>query len=224
MEVVQKGIKVNESSEKEDNEESQDFYNDKEDENHSTRGFQSPSLLLDVPRFNGDDPYSWIFQIEEYFSFHNIPESQHLQIVAFHMDGKASSWFQWLKNNGMLSKISWAKFLQKIRFRFGSSLYDDHEGELAKLSQRGTVEEFQAEFEALMNKVQGVSEALLISFFISGLKIGVRCELQLNRPSTLEEAFALARMFEGEIMDNQSEGRSTARNWNRLNVPITYYR
>ncbi|XP_057788578.1 uncharacterized protein LOC131005584 [Salvia miltiorrhiza] len=47
-----------------------------------------------------------------------------------------------------------------------------------------------------MNKVTGVSESLLISFFVTGLKPDVRYELSFAKPATLMEAFALARAYE----------------------------
>ncbi|KAH6820294.1 hypothetical protein C2S53_014032 [Perilla frutescens var. hirtella] len=77
-----------------------------EGDNNPSQGFRDPSMRLEVPIFDGEDPYSWVFQIEEYFSFHKVLESQRLQIFAFHLDGKASLWFQWLMNNGMIAKIT----------------------------------------------------------------------------------------------------------------------
>ena len=65
---------------------------------------------------------------------------------------------------------------------------------------------FQATFEDLMNKVTGISEPLLISFFITGLKPTIRHELLVNRPSTLVEAFALARAYEARREDGWTCG------------------
>lgn len=61
----------------------------------------------------------------------------------------------------------------------------------------------------------GISEALLISFYISGLKPTVRHDLQLNRPTTLEETFALALVFEGKHLESQADARSFARGFHR---------
>lgn len=47
-----------------------------------------------------------------------------------------------------------------------------------------------------MNKVTGISEPLLISFFITVLKSEIRRELLFSRPSSMMEAFALARAYE----------------------------
>ena len=53
-------------------------------------------------------------------------------------------------------------------------MYEDHQGNLSKLTQTSTVAEFQSAFEELMNKVTGISKPLLISFFITGLKPDIR--------------------------------------------------
>ncbi|RVW71121.1 Transposon Tf2-12 polyprotein [Vitis vinifera] len=87
----------------------------------------------------------------------------------------------------------------------------DHQGNLSKLTQTATVAEFQLAFEDLMNKVTGISEPLLISFFITGLKSDIRRELLFSRPSTLMEAFALARAYETRC----EEIKQSARPWHK---------
>ncbi|XP_057775458.1 uncharacterized protein LOC130994433 [Salvia miltiorrhiza] len=179
-------------------------------DNHNPRG---PLVRLDVPRFDGDDPHSWIFKIEEYFAYHNTPDTQRLQIVAFHLDGKASTWFQWLKSQHMLS--TWSDFLARVRARFGPSQFEDPEGTLAKLTQQGSVGDYQSTFESLMGRVTGISEPLLISFYISGLQPSIRRELQMNRPSTLDETFALARVFESKYSEDPPSHHGSNRQFNR---------
>ncbi|GJV48080.1 hypothetical protein Tco_1438292 [Tanacetum coccineum] len=51
------------------------------------------------------------------------------------------------------------------------------EYELSKLLQMGTVAEYQDEFEKLINRVTRISESLLTSFYISGLKLTLSIEL-----------------------------------------------
>ena len=57
-----------------------------------------------------------------------------------------------------------------------------------------------------MNKVIEIYEPLLISFFITGLKPAIRRELLFNRPSSLMEAFALARAYEARKEDGWTSG------------------
>ncbi|GJS60498.1 hypothetical protein Tco_0655282 [Tanacetum coccineum] len=73
------------------------------------------------------------------------------------------------------------------------------EYELSKLLQMGTVAEYQDEFEKLINRVTGISESLLTSFYISGLKLTLSIELLRARPTTLGEAFSLARIIEARL-------------------------
>lgn len=126
------------------------------------------TMKLDIPKFNGEDPNQWIFNIQEYFDFHKTPEDQRLQIAGFCLEKVASEWYRWTKRNNLI--YGWHDFLEKVQLRFGTRHFEDHQTELAKLTQKGIVAEFQAEFEKLMNKVTGIQESLLVSFFVGGLK------------------------------------------------------
>lgn len=111
----------------------------------------------------------------------------------------------------MLGTTTLIEFLRNVKLWFGSSHFDDPKSELIKLTQHGTVGDFQTEFESLMNKTKGVSQALLIFFYFGGLKSSILRELWVNCPSSLEETFALARLCEGKLLDNQREYLSSAK-------------
>ncbi|GJS21769.1 hypothetical protein Tco_0450401 [Tanacetum coccineum] len=66
------------------------------------------------------------------------------------------------------------------------------------------VAQYQGEFEKLMNRVTDISEALLISFYISGLKPNLQHELLVAKPATLGEVFAFARVTEARLVDQQT--------------------
>ena len=127
-----------------------------------------------------------------------------MQIVSFHMEGRAAAWLQWASRNTLLS--SWLEFVKAVQHCFGPTIYEDIEGNLSKLIQTSLVYDFQAAFEDLMNKVMGISKLPpppppLISFFIIGSKPAICHELLFNRPSTLMETFALARAYEAHKED-----------------------
>ncbi|GJY04741.1 hypothetical protein Tco_0370681 [Tanacetum coccineum] len=69
----------------------------------------------------------------------------------------------------------------------------DAKDALSKLLQIGTVAKYRNEFEKLINRVTGISQSLLTSFYIFGLKLELQRELWRSRPTTLGEAFSLAR-------------------------------
>ncbi|GKB72612.1 retrotransposon-related protein [Tanacetum coccineum] len=160
------------------------------------------AMRLDVPKFNGTDPDSWIFSITEYFALLNTPVDQRLKVVGFNLEGEAAEWFRWMTRNNLIT--DWDGFVESVRNRFGPSKYEDPQGTLSKLLQTGMVAQYQEEFEKLMNRVTDISETLLISFYISGLKLNLQRELLVAKPATLGEAFALARVTEARLMDQQS--------------------
>nr|GEX19081.1 hypothetical protein [Tanacetum cinerariifolium] len=93
------------------------------------------------------------------------------------------------------------RFDESVKNQFGLSKYDDPHEALSKLLQTGTVADYQREFEKLMNRVTDISEALLISFYISGLKLLLQRELMVTKPTTLGDAFGLAHVMEARLED-----------------------
>ncbi|GJS15678.1 nucleotide-binding alpha-beta plait domain-containing protein [Tanacetum coccineum] len=66
----------------------------------------------------------------------------------------------------------------------------DAKDALSKLLQMGTVVEYQMEFEKLIKRVTGISESLLKSFYISGLKPLLQCTTSHDLWLSLKKAYA----------------------------------
>ena len=151
-------------------------------------------LKVDVPHFNGQNVHNRVYTIEKFFSMHVVPPGLRLQVVGFHLDDEATSWYQWMDRNGSL--ITWDKFLVDLQECFGSSIYDDPLGHISKLTQTRCVSQFRVEFEVLMNRISGVSEHMLLNFFLWGLKTEIRRELLITPPQSLNDAMMKAQLFE----------------------------
>ncbi|GKD93945.1 hypothetical protein Tco_1373782 [Tanacetum coccineum] len=80
----------------------------------------------------------------------------------------------------------------------------DAEYAQSRLLQRGTVAEYQKEFEMLISRVTGKSDSLLASIYIFGLKPALQRALLWSNPKTLGEAFSLARITEAHFKDERS--------------------
>nr|GFA08131.1 hypothetical protein [Tanacetum cinerariifolium] len=80
----------------------------------------------------------------------------------------------------------------------------DAEYALSKLLQRGTVADYQNEFEMLISQVTGKSKSFLTSIYIFGLKPSLQRALLWSNPTTLREAFSLARIAEARFKDERS--------------------
>lgn len=124
------------------------------------------------------------------------------------MTKEALAWIRGMRRNKLLS--TWPRFLEDLTKRFGCSAFDDKLEDLSRLQQTGTVDEYMAKFENLLNKVEGQSEEALITFFIGELKTEIKSQLKIARPPTLRKALAAAKIFEA----NQSG--KTWKNYNKI--------
>ncbi|GKF10786.1 hypothetical protein Tco_0048712 [Tanacetum coccineum] len=79
----------------------------------------------------------------------------------------------------------------------------DVKNALSRLLQRGTVAEYQNEFEMLISRVTGKSDSLLASIYIFGLKSDLQRALLWSYPTTLGETFSLARVTEARFADQR---------------------
>nr|GEV11598.1 retrotransposon Gag protein [Tanacetum cinerariifolium] len=78
----------------------------------------------------------------------------------------------------------------------------DAKDALFKLLQMGTVGEYESKFVMLLNRVTRISENLLKSFYISGLKPTIQCALLRSNPTTLDEAFSLSHATEARFVED----------------------
>lgn len=125
-------------------------------------------VKLNFPRFDGANPQGWLFRVERYLAYQNIPPVQCVPLASFHLEGLALQWYQWFtKFNGPASWIELTKALLK---RFGPTEYDDPAEALSKLKQTTTVAVYQETFERLFQQVDGLPQSFLISSFVAGLK------------------------------------------------------
>ncbi|XP_062080683.1 uncharacterized protein LOC133785470 [Humulus lupulus] len=164
------------------------------------------NMKVKVPRFDGNNVEDWVYKINKFFDLHGIPPGTRLLLIAFHLEGPPSTWFQWMEKGGGFA--DWDSFLRALRLRFGVSVYDDPLGRIAKLTQTGRVSEFRAEFEDLMTQISGVSEHFFLNFFVWGLKNEIRRELLLAKPVDLADAMAKAQLFEDRHDDLLGRVRS----------------
>lgn len=178
---------------------------------HDAEGTDShiPKMRVDAPKFDGKDPHGWIFRVEEYFDIFDTPQPQRLRFVGVLLEGTASDWYRYMKRNNLLT--DWAAFLEALKTRFDPNFYQSAVGSLSKLTQKTTVMSYQTEFEQLLTHVDGVREGDLIAMYVAGLRSPLDREVQLRAPTTLVQAFALAKEFEA-VRSEYSSGNSS---WGR---------
>ncbi|XP_058775850.1 uncharacterized protein LOC131650137 [Vicia villosa] len=156
---------------------------------------------LELPMFDGSEPLDWLFQAEQFFNFYNMPPENRLSLISFYMKGAALSWFKWMHHSHLL--MDWASFTRALELRFGPSTYDNHQAELFKLKQDGTVVEYQTKFEQLGNQVVGLPHDAILNCFISGLNADIRNEMAIQKPTNISQAIGLAKLIEAKLKDSK---------------------
>jgi len=65
---------------------------------------------IDMRKFDGKDPITWILQMKQYFDIHNVQNTQKLCIATLYLEPNQFVWYRWLCSR---SKWSLGKFLWK---------------------------------------------------------------------------------------------------------------
>jgi hypothetical protein len=174
--------------------------------------------------FDGTNALDWLFQAEQFFLFYNVALENRLPMVAFYMKGEALSWYKWMFQSQQLT--DWVSFARDLELRFGPSTYENHQVQLFKLKQTGTVSEYQASFEKLANRVMGLPADAMLNCFISGLHADIKNELAIQRPYTISQAIGLAKLVEAKIRDTKPKFSrpfpSTTNNLPQPNKPNSF--
>ena len=104
---------------------------------------KKPKIVF--PSFDGNNPRNWIRKCKKYFNIHPMDDDQKLDMVSIHMEGKADTWFHDYQESN--DPFSWDQFVIDVSARFLEVGHDNIVGEFNKLVQKGTVEEYQENFE-----------------------------------------------------------------------------
>ncbi|XP_062167070.1 uncharacterized protein LOC133873370 [Alnus glutinosa] len=123
------------------------------------------------------------------------------------MEGEVLIWFQDADDAGQFP--TWDAFLQSLLTRFGPT-YDDPMESLMRLRQVSSVSDYTSQFEALSNRLRGISESNRLSCFLSGLKDDIRLPVRMLHPPNLVAAFGLAKLQEEYLLTSRRPLRSSS--------------
>ncbi|XP_017442721.2 uncharacterized protein LOC108347805 [Vigna angularis] len=159
--------------------------------------FPTRRMNFDLPRFDSSDALGWIFNVDQYFSFYQIPDEQQIAIAGMHMSGPAIPWFQMQQRT--MPFRSWNEMKHAIEIEFGPTLFESPRESLFKLQQHGTVLEYYTEFITLANRTNIEPAEALRDCFISGLRMDIRREVKAQCPTSLMCVVSLAKLYEDKF-------------------------
>ena len=51
---------------------------------------------IDMRKFDGKDPITWIVHMEQLFDLHDVPHTQNVQIASLYLEPNQFLWYRWL--------------------------------------------------------------------------------------------------------------------------------
>ncbi|XP_026378573.1 uncharacterized protein LOC113273013 [Papaver somniferum] len=154
------------------------------DASHGNRFHYHHSRIpkLDFPRFDGDNPRSWIQKSERYFKINDTEEHLKVNIASIYLEGKAEKWFLNFQVNR--PRITWSDLSFHICARFENPIEENFVGGFNKLIQSSTVHDYYEEFESLKALMLNMNPTLTESYFIMSFLSGLKEEIgkSNNRP------------------------------------------
>ncbi|RRT42226.1 hypothetical protein B296_00039088 [Ensete ventricosum] len=97
---------------------------------------------------------------------------------------------------------TWKEFKSGLLIHFRLTEYKNTNGQLMKIRQTSTVQEYQTRFKHLSNQTQDWSEKQLQGTVIEGLKPEIKCEVKAQQPYTLRAAISFACIHEERLNNN----------------------
>jgi hypothetical protein len=154
---------------------------------------------LDFPKFEGSNPVEWIRQCGMCFQMSATPEEYKFSLAQLYIVGKADVWLR--RSKIIKSNPSWPAFCQMLIQRFSSHTSYQLVESFNNLKQNTlSVTDYADQFEELMATVTEenpkLSEGWFVRCFVNGLRDNIKYQLRPLRPSSLTEAFWLAKDME----------------------------
>ncbi|RWW74523.1 hypothetical protein BHE74_00017529 [Ensete ventricosum] len=96
---------------------------------------------VDFPRWEDGDPTGWLSRAELYFHYDRTPEASMVEITTIHLEGDIIQWYNWIECTQGVP--TWRQFKSSLLIRFGPSEYENIDGQLTKIRQTSTIQEYQ---------------------------------------------------------------------------------
>lgn len=147
----------------------------------------------------------FLLSLDLKFGLHHITDDfRKICIFADNIGGKATQWFLNFSADHDLHSISYSTLVSQFTASFGAQLdVYDISRKICSLKQHNNIDGYIKEFYQYKNLLPegAMSEQILISYFIQGLKPDTRKAVVLQSPTTFHKATELARKCEHCLLD-----------------------
>ncbi|GKC49357.1 gypsy/ty3 retroelement polyprotein [Tanacetum coccineum] len=151
---------------------------------------------IKFPRFGGEDVRGWLFGCEQFFKVDNVPAENKVNLISIHLYDLALMWHRQFIGF-VREQVAWPLYREAILQRFGIA-YDDPLGEIKKLRQTGSVQDYIDAFDKLLYRVD-LPMKQTMSFFMAGLQHEIELAVRMFKPRTLAELYGLCKLEEARL-------------------------
>lgn len=153
---------------------------------------------LNMVEFEGEDPESWIQNLEQYFAAARIPIEHRTELAISCLKGPAVQW--WRGTGFAPGNIAWHKFCSFLSERFSVQSVCDIVTSFHVVKQVATVAVYVEQFEQLMNIMRrenpGIPNEYYVTSFIAGLQPYIKSHVECFKPKDMQTAVWYARRME----------------------------
>lgn len=174
-------------------------------EEHGSRRTWMPKM--DFPKFDGEGVRIWLDNCEAYFQLYNIADNMKILSASLNLMGNAAHWYHSVKLTSVCE--TWTSFCTAVLQEFDVNVHRSCMRDLLVLKQQGTVLEYKSMFHQLVYQIRlyegTVSETLLVTRFVLGLKEEIRQAVEMQIPTTLYAATEFALVQEALLERNKHQ-------------------
>ena len=102
---------------------------------------------MDMRKFDGNDPITWILQMEKYFDLTNVQNAQKLCIETLHLEQNTFFWYRWLCSHKKIVTLS--IFMEEMIAHYEDAKSNTLFSQLINLKQNISMEEHIDDFKKL---------------------------------------------------------------------------
>ena len=146
----------------------------------------------------------WLFQLEQYLRFTNLPRERYVEYAAALFRGSAISWWRTQLHGNQSLPANWEEFKDTMQRTFSPinhvKLARDR---LSKLRQTYSVQDYVWRFQSLCLEIPDISEGEILDRFVRGLKGQIRKEVELRGLTNFQEIVQTAQRVDAIHYQNR---------------------
>ncbi|XP_028791570.1 uncharacterized protein LOC114747408 [Neltuma alba] len=162
--------------------------------NNNGRSRATQFTKMEFPRFSRTDVVAWILKCERFFELDETAADAKVKIASLHLDDRAFQWHIACEKQWAGNPPSWEEYVALLKDCFGPA-YESPIGDLLRLRHKGTLADFNEEFDLVSAKV-GFNETQLVDAYLNLIKEEIAGPVRMFKPKSMREAKSLARMQE----------------------------